>query len=87
MLHVPTVRAANIHKFNKAQNDAAALEVFGHRNDLMIIGSFFNHHVDFDVLKANLLGCGNSIEHISHWKIDIIHFLEDGVIQAIKADS
>ena len=82
--HIPSIRAAHIHKFNKAQNDAAAFEVFGHGNDLMIIRPLFHNHIDFNVLKASFL-CGvNTIQHISHWKINIVHLFKDRVIQAIK---
>ena len=84
LLHIPAIRAAHIHKFNKTQNDAATFKVLSHCNNLMIVGTFFHHHIDFDVLEACFLCCGNSIKYIGDWEIDIIHFLEDRIIQTIK---
>ncbi len=66
--HIPTIRATNVHKFDEAQNNTAALEMVCHWHDLVIVRSFFHHNIDFDVLKASVLRGSNVIQNIGHRK-------------------
>ena len=84
--HIPTIRCAHVHELNETKNHITAFEVFGHRNDLVIIGTFFNNHIDFDIFKANFTGCFNAIQYVTNRKTHIIHFLESRIVQTIKTD-
>ena len=86
VVHAPAVGGAHIHEFNETQDDAAALEMPGHGQDFMVVGSPLDHHIDLDRPQACGLRSGDAFEHIRDRKIHIVHTFEDRVIQAVQAD-
>ena len=78
-VHTPTIGHAYIHIFNKAQRNTASTEMLGHWNDLIGIGLAFDHHIDFDA-QASFLRRFNTIEHIAHREVHIVHGPKHGIV-------
>ena len=86
VVHAPAVGGAHIHEFNETQDDAAALEMPGHGQDFMVVGSPLDHHIHLDWTQSCGLRSGDAFEHIRDRKVHIVHAFEDRVIQAVQAD-
>ncbi|EWS63543.1 hypothetical protein Y695_03225 [Hydrogenophaga sp. T4] len=85
-VHAPAVGGADVHEFDEAQHDAGAFEMARHGQDLMLVGTTLDHHVDLDRAQARGLRGFDAAQHVGHREIDIVHGAEDGVVQTVQAD-
>ncbi len=83
--HVPTVRRADIHVFDKAQHAARAFEVTRHRHDFRVVRAALDHHVDLDRREADRLGRGNAFQHVVHREVGVVHVAKQRVVDRVEA--
>ena len=86
IVHAPAVGGAHVHEFDEAHDVAAALEAPRHRNDVLIVDAFLDHHVDLDGRKAGIVRSVDAFQHIGHRKIDVVHGAEYSFIERIERD-
>ena len=87
IVHAPAVGGAHAHEFDEANDVAAALAAPRHRNDVLPVDAFLDHHVNLDGRKARVVRDVDALQHNGHWKIDVVRRAEYSFIERIERDA
>ncbi len=86
LAHLPTVRAADIHELNEAQNVWRTFEVPRHRHDVLIILATLDHHIDLDRAQTDLMGHIDAVQDFRHREVHVVHRLEGRLVERVQRD-
>src|SRR6476469_1210315 len=85
VVQAPAVGGADVHELAEAKDDAGAAEAPGHVHDRAVVDVALDHHVDLD-RETGLLRCLDALEHPGDREADVVHGLEDVVVERVEAD-
>jgi hypothetical protein len=57
-----------------------------HRHDLVVVHAALDHHVDLDRPEADGMRRVDPGQHVGDREVDIVHALEDGVVERVERD-
>src|SRR5262249_28183502 len=83
--HPPPVGGADVHELDVAERHARALEVAGELHDLVLVDAALDDAVDLD-RHADRLRRLDALEHARDREVDVVHRLEDRVVERVEAD-
>jgi diadenosine tetraphosphate (Ap4A) HIT family hydrolase len=86
VVHPPAVGAADVHELDEAQDVAAAAEMAGHGDDLVVVEAALDDHVDLERREAGGLGGGDAGQHVGDRHVHVVHGAEGGVVEGVEAD-
>src|SRR6478672_9033284 len=85
VVQAPAVGGADVHELDEAQDDAGAAEVLGHVQHRTVVHVALYDHVDLDGETGLLRGL-DALEHAGNREADVVHGLEDVVVEGVEAD-
>ncbi len=85
-VHFPAVTRSNIHVLDVAENVWQTLEVPRHRDDVLVVLSSLDHHVDLDRPEPDLVGNLDCLQHLGQRKVHIVHSAEGRIVERVHRD-
>ena len=85
VVHAPAVGAAHVHVLDEAHDVTAPPPMACHVGDLVIVHSALDHHVDLDRRKAGSSRGVDSLQHLCHREVGVVHLAERRVVERIEA--
>ena len=85
LVHAPAVGGADIHELDEPQRHVAAAEVPHHGQDLRVVDTALDDHVDLDRAEPGPLRGIDAVENARDRELGVVHVPEDAVVDRVEA--